>query len=70
MRTTLNIDDALLAKAREYTGVKETTALVRRALEELVETEAARRIIALGGSDPDAWAPNEGDEPPSAAAAA
>lgn len=70
MRTTVNIDDALLSKAREYTGLKETAALVRRALEDLVETEAARRIIALGGTDPDAWAPNEGDDPPSSAAAA
>ncbi len=70
MRTTLNIDDELLAKARSYTGIKETGPLLRRALEELVQLEAARRIIALGGSDPDAWAPNEGDEPPSSVAAA
>ncbi|MBW8754645.1 MAG: type II toxin-antitoxin system VapB family antitoxin [Sphingomonadales bacterium] len=64
MRTTLNLDDALLTKAARYTGVQERSALVRMGLEALIAREAARRIIALGGSDPDAWAPNEGDEPP------
>jgi len=52
MRTTLNIDDELLAKAREYTGVTEKTALVRMGLETLVEREAARRLAALGGAMP------------------
>lgn len=64
MRTTVNIDDALLERAEAYTGIRERSALIRRALKELVEREAGRRLIALGGSDPDAWAPNEGDEPP------
>lgn len=63
MRTTVNLDDKLLAKAAEYTGVRERGTLIRLGLESLIEREAARRIIALGGSDPDAWAPNEGDEP-------
>lgn len=58
MRTTVAIDDVLLSQAREYTGVEETAALVRLALKSLVEREAARRLAALGGSDPDAWAPN------------
>jgi len=64
MRTTITLDDKLLAKAAEYTGVRERGALIRLGLESLIEREAARRIIALGGSDPDAWAPNEGDERP------
>lgn len=63
MRTTVNIDDDLLADAQELTGIKERAALVRLAFKALVEREAARRLIALGGSDPYAWAPNEGDEP-------
>ena len=63
MRTTVNIDDELLADAEELTGIKERAALVRLAFKALVEREAARRLIALGGSDPHAWAPNEGDEP-------
>ena len=52
MRTTLNIDDALLARAAGLTGVKEKTALVRMGLEALIAREAARRLAALGGSQP------------------
>ena len=53
MRTTLNIDDALLARAAELTGIKEKTSLVRRGLEALIEVEAARRLAKLGGTEPD-----------------
>jgi Arc/MetJ family transcription regulator len=56
MRTTLAIDDELLAKAQEYTGLKEKSALVNQALKSLVEREAARRLARLGGSDPGAKA--------------
>jgi Arc/MetJ family transcription regulator len=52
IRTTLNIDDALLARAREYTGETEKTALVRMGLEALIQREAARRLAALGGAMP------------------
>lgn len=51
MRTTLNIDDSLLTQAREYTGESEKTKLVRMGLEALIQREAARRLIVLGGSD-------------------
>ena len=44
MRTTISLDDELLADAQEYTGVKEKSALVRLALEALVQREAARRL--------------------------
>ncbi|MCL6707533.1 type II toxin-antitoxin system VapB family antitoxin [Pseudomonas sp. R2.Fl] len=57
MRTTITIDDELLARAREYTGVLETPTLVRMALQSLVQREAARRLAALGGSAPDLQAP-------------
>jgi Arc/MetJ family transcription regulator len=50
MRTTLALDDELLAKAQEYTGVKEKSALVREALKALVERESARRLARLGGT--------------------
>lgn len=56
MRTTINIDDELLAKAMEYTGVKERASVIRMALEGLVADEAAKRLARLGGSDPDAKA--------------
>ena len=57
MRTTLAIDDDLLAKAQEYTGLQEKSALVREALKALVEREAARRLARLGGTIPDAKVP-------------
>ena len=52
MRTTVALDDELLAKAQEYTGVREKSALLRAALKALVEREAGRRLARLGGSQP------------------
>jgi Arc/MetJ family transcription regulator len=52
MRTTLNIDDALLAQAGQYTGETEKTALVRMGLEALIQRETARRLAALGATMP------------------
>lgn len=49
-------DDELLATAREFTGIENEAALVREALRALVEREAIKRVIALGGTDPDATA--------------
>ena len=51
MRTTLNIDDELLAEARRLTGIAEKTALVRAGLEALIERASARRLASLGGSE-------------------
>lgn len=52
MRTTLNIDDQLLKRATQLTGVREKTQLVRLGLEALVSREAAKRLAKLGGRDP------------------
>ena len=52
MRTTLNIDDELLAEAQRITGMSEKTALVREGLRALIERESARRLARLGGSEP------------------
>lgn len=52
MRTTLVLDDDLLAEAQRLTGTTEKTALVRQALTALIERESARRLARLGGSDP------------------
>jgi Arc/MetJ family transcription regulator len=52
MRTTLAIDDALLAKGMGLTGVTERSALVCLGLEALIERESARRLARLGGSEP------------------
>lgn len=51
MRTTVTIDDDLLAKAAELTGVRENTALLRQGLQTLIRVESARRLAALGGTD-------------------
>jgi Arc/MetJ family transcription regulator len=52
MRTTLVLDDDLLAEAQRLTGTTEKTALVREALRALIERESARRLSRLGGSEP------------------
>lgn len=57
MRTTLALDDDLLAKAQAFTGLNEKSALVREALRALIEREAARRLARLGGSEPGMKAP-------------
>ena len=56
MRTTLNLDRDLLERARELTGIKRKTDLLHADLESLIQREAGRRLIALGGSMPDAKA--------------
>ncbi|WP_394109935.1 type II toxin-antitoxin system VapB family antitoxin [Xanthobacter autotrophicus] len=52
MRTTLAIDDDLLAKAQALTGMTEKSALIREALQALIARESARRLARLGGSEP------------------
>ena len=51
MRTTLNIDDALISKASRLTGVKEKTSLVRLGLEALISISSSKRLAKLGGSE-------------------
>lgn len=52
MRTTVTLDDDLVAAAREYVDIKDTSGLLREALKSLIEREAARRLSALGGTEP------------------
>jgi Arc/MetJ family transcription regulator len=49
MRTTLAMDDDLVAKAQALTGLKKKSRLVREALKALIERESARRLARLGG---------------------
>lgn len=51
MRTTVTIDDDLLQRAAELTGMTERAALLREGLETLIRVESAKRLAALGGSD-------------------
>ena len=53
MRTTLILDDTLLARAKELTGIAEKTALVHEGLKALIAREAGKRLAALGGTEPD-----------------
>lgn len=52
MRTTINIDDDLLAKATKLVGPIDRTAMVREALVALIQRESAKRLARLGGSEP------------------
>lgn len=53
MRTTINLDDKLVSKAKRYTGIDSSSALVHEALTALIQREAARRLALLGGTQPD-----------------
>jgi Arc/MetJ family transcription regulator len=53
MRTTITIDDELLARAQEDTGIMDKSALVRQGLKALTRRAAIERLIALGGTMPD-----------------
>lgn len=52
MKTTLDINDELLTKARCLTGISEKTALVSEGLRALIERESARKLASMGGSEP------------------
>ncbi len=51
MRTTLNIDDKLLKKAEQLSGISEKTSLVRAGLEALIALESSKRLAQLGGTE-------------------
>jgi hypothetical protein len=51
MRTTLNLDEALVERARRLTGIGEKTALLHAGLEALIERASARRLAVLGGTE-------------------
>lgn len=51
MRTTLNIDEKLLDRASQLTGIGEKTSLVRMGLESLIALESGRRLARLGGTE-------------------
>lgn len=53
MRTTIALDDSLMAKAKDLTGLNEKSALLREALRALIERESARRLARLGATEPD-----------------
>lgn len=52
MRTTLNLDNELVAEAQRLAGIKERTAVIHEGLRALIARESARRLAKLGGSEP------------------
>jgi Arc/MetJ family transcription regulator len=52
MRTTLNIDDAILEKAAKLTGIKEKTSLVKMGLLTLISKASSQRLAQLGATEP------------------
>ncbi len=57
MKFTIAIDDELFARAQQFAGVTDESAVVREALKAFVEREASRRLARIGGTQPDADAP-------------
>ncbi len=57
MRTTVVLDDELIAKAQRYSGITEKSALIRLAMQRYIESEASRRLALMGGTEPDLVAP-------------
>ena len=51
MRTTLNINDKILAEAARLSGIREKTSLVQRGLQALIAQESSRRLGKLGGTE-------------------
>ena len=52
MRTTLNLDDELMQRAQRLSGIQGKTAVLHAGLEALIQRESARRLAALGGTEP------------------
>ena len=64
MRTTVNLDDDLLKKAKSLSGVEETGPLLKAALAALIQRESSRRLALLGGTQPNLqYIPRRRSEP-------
>ena len=53
MRTTVNLDDELVEKAKGITSLTSNSEVVNAALKALVQRDAARRLAQMGGTMPD-----------------
>ena len=63
MRTTLALDDELVAKAQAFTGLKQKSSLVREALKALIERESARRLELASAPASRKWILRPGGAP-------
>jgi len=50
MRITLDLDEALIERARKLTGIKETEVVVRAGIESLITRASAEGLATLGGT--------------------
>ncbi len=57
MRTTITIDDQLLAKAIKLMGPMDRTSILSESLKALIERETARRLARMGGTEPELQVP-------------
>jgi Arc/MetJ family transcription regulator len=57
MRTTINIDDELLAKAIKLMSPMDRTTVLNESLKALIERESAKRLARMGGTEPELNAP-------------
>jgi hypothetical protein len=53
----LIVEDALIERASELTGIRAKTTLVRLGLEALIARESSRRLARLGGTEKRLQAP-------------
>ncbi len=60
VRTTVTIDDELVSKAAEFSGISDKSKLINFTLDAYIRKMAARRLIALGGTMPDFDIPGRG----------
>ena len=52
MRTTVNLDEDLVANAIKLTGAIDRSTLLREGLKALIARESAKRLAKLGGIQP------------------
>ncbi|MGA3103594.1 MAG: type II toxin-antitoxin system VapB family antitoxin [Terriglobales bacterium] len=52
MRATVALDDDLVRRAQELSGVTERSALLRESLKALIHLKASNRLAAVGGTEP------------------
>jgi Arc/MetJ family transcription regulator len=50
MRITIVLDDDLVGKAQEITGIADRVSLIHEALRVLVQHETGRVLVSLGGT--------------------
>jgi hypothetical protein len=57
MRTTLTLNDELMADAAAYSGIDDKSKIINLALNTYIKSMAAKRLVALGGTMPDLVVP-------------